>query len=62
MTAVVSLDDDVELTSAAITASVKEDLAGYKAPNSVVFVPQVLRAPNGKADYRVAQKFTVEAV
>ena len=62
VTAVVSLDDDVELTSAAIIASVKEDLAGYKAPKSVVFVPVVPRAPNGKADYRRAQEHAAEAV
>jgi acyl-CoA synthetase (AMP-forming)/AMP-acid ligase II len=62
VTAVVSLDGDVELTSAAIIASVKEDLAGYKAPKSVVFDPHVPRAPNGEADYRAAQKFAVEAV
>jgi fatty-acyl-CoA synthase len=62
VTAVVSLDDGAELTSEAIIASVKEDLAGYKAPKSVVFVPNVPRAPNGKADYREAQKFAVEAV
>jgi hypothetical protein len=41
---------------------VKEDLAGYKAPKSVVFDPHVPRAPNGEADYRAAQKFAVEAV
>ena len=29
---------------------------GYKAPKSVIFVDQVPRAPNGKADYRAAKE------
>ena len=57
VTAVVSVEDGVEVTSATIIASVKEDLAGYKAPKTVVFVPQVPRAPNGKADYREARRY-----
>ena len=40
---------------AAIIAAVKHDLAGYKAPKSVVFVDDVPRAPNGKADYKTAK-------
>jgi acyl-CoA synthetase (AMP-forming)/AMP-acid ligase II len=30
-------------------------LAGYKVPARVVFVPQVVRSPSGKADYRWAR-------
>ena len=41
---------------AAIIAEVKQHLAGYKAPKRVVFVAQVPRAPNGKADYRTARE------
>ncbi len=62
VTAVVSLDDDATVDSASIIASVKHDLAGYKAPKSVVFVPQVPRAPNGKADYRLAKEHAESAV
>ena len=40
--------------SADVIASVKSHIAGYKAPKRVVFVGQVPRAPNGKADYRAA--------
>jgi 3-oxocholest-4-en-26-oate---CoA ligase len=56
VTAVVSLDEGAERDAAAIIASVKTDLAGYKAPKSVVFVDHVPRAPNGKADYRAAKE------
>jgi fatty-acyl-CoA synthase len=56
VTAVVSLADGAELDSASIIAAVKADLAGYKAPKSVIFVDQVPRAPNGKADYRRAKE------
>ena len=40
----------------AIITEVKQHLAGYKAPKRVVFVAQVPRAPNGKADYRTARE------
>jgi 3-oxocholest-4-en-26-oate---CoA ligase len=56
VTAVVSLDDGADCDEAGIIASVKQDLAGYKAPKSVVFVDHVPRAPNGKADYRRAKE------
>ncbi|HSM67429.1 MAG TPA: AMP-binding protein, partial [Ilumatobacteraceae bacterium] len=56
VTAVVSLAEGASLDSATIISSVKSDLAGYKAPKSVIFVDQVPRAPNGKADYRRAKE------
>jgi fatty-acyl-CoA synthase len=62
VTAVVSLEDAATLDSAGIIASVKNDLAGYKAPKSVIFVDQVPRAPNGKADYRRAKEQAEAAV
>jgi fatty-acyl-CoA synthase len=57
VTAVVSVADGLTVDSATIIASVKQDLAGFKAPRSVVFVDQVPRAPNGKADYRRAREY-----
>jgi len=57
VTAVVSVADGSTLDSATIIASVKHDLAGYKAPKSVIFVDHVPRAPNGKADYRRAKEY-----
>jgi fatty-acyl-CoA synthase len=55
VTAVASLEDGITADEAAIIAAVKADLAHYKAPKRVVFVAQVPRAPNGKADYKAAQ-------
>jgi 3-oxocholest-4-en-26-oate---CoA ligase len=62
VTAVVSLENDASVDSAGIIASVKNDLAGYKAPKSVIFVDQVPRAPNGKADYRTAKEHAEAAL
>ena len=62
VTAVVSLADGVDLGSAAIITAVKADLAGFKAPKSVIFVDQVPRAPNGKADYRRARQHADAAI
>ena len=39
-----------------IIATVKRSIADYKAPRRVVFVDEVYRAPNGKADYRWARE------
>jgi len=55
VTAVASLADGAEVTEADVIASVKSELAHFKAPKRVVFVPEVPRAPNGKADYRTAR-------
>ena len=62
VTAVVSLADGTTVDSASIIASVKADLAGYKAPKSVIFVDHVPRAPNGKADYRRAKEHAEAAL
>ncbi len=62
VTAVVSLEDGASVDSAGIIASVKNDLAGYKAPKSVIFVDHVPRAPNGKADYRAAKEHAEAAL
>jgi 3-oxocholest-4-en-26-oate---CoA ligase len=55
VTAVASLVPGATVNAATVIAAVKADLAGYKAPKSVVFVPAVPRAPNGKADYKAAK-------
>ena len=43
-------------------ASVKGELAGYKAPKRVIFVDDVPRAPNGKADYKNAKRLALEGL
>ena len=46
-----------EPTAAAdVIATIKDQIADYKAPREVVFVDEVYRAPNGKADYRWAKE------
>jgi 3-oxocholest-4-en-26-oate---CoA ligase len=59
VTAVVSTD--TSLSEAEVISSVKGQLSGYKAPKRVVFVSQVPRAPNGKADYKTAKKLAADA-
>ncbi len=61
VTAVASLAEGASVVEADVIASVKRELAGYKAPKRVVFVGQVPRAPNGKADYVAASALAVGA-
>lgn len=49
--AVVQLTDGAAATAHELTAHVKERLAGYKAPRHILFVDDIGRSPNGKADY-----------
>jgi fatty-acyl-CoA synthase len=55
VSAVVSLNEGVTLEAEAVIAEVKTQLAGFKAPKKVVFVHEIPRAPNGKADYKAAR-------
>ncbi len=61
VTAVVSLTADADLDEATIIAGVKRQLASFKAPRRVVFVAQIPRAPNGKADYKTAMQYANDA-
>lgn len=59
--AVVQLREGVEEPElAALQAHCRTQIAGYKLPRSVVVVPEIVRSPSGKADYRWA-KATVSA-
>ncbi|MEZ5376794.1 MAG: AMP-binding protein [Acidimicrobiales bacterium] len=60
VTAVVSTEAGAEVTADAVVVSVKAELAAYKAPKHVVFVDEVPRAPNGKADPASARRLAVE--
>lgn len=62
VTAVASTADGAEVDEAAVISSVKADLAGYKAPKRVVFVDDVPRAPNGKADYPAARSMATDTL
>ena len=44
-----------------LIAFTQEHLAGYKAPKKVLFVDEVKRAPNGKADYKWASSYAAQA-
>jgi fatty-acyl-CoA synthase len=60
VTAVASLLPGASVDPASVIASVKQELAAYKAPKSVVFVAHVPRAPNGKADYTLARQYALD--
>ena len=54
--AVVSLSEKGEINEADLISATREHLSGYKLPKSIIFVPEVMRAPNGKADYKWAKQ------
>ena len=62
VTAVASLHEGSTVTEAEVIAGVKRDLAAFKAPKRVVFVSQVPRAPNGKADYKTTKQMANDAL
>ena len=62
VTAVASLTGGASVSEAEAIASVKTQLAGFKAPKRVVWVDEVPRSPNGKADYKAARQLATEAV
>ncbi|MEA3183524.1 MAG: 3-oxocholest-4-en-26-oate---CoA ligase, partial [Ilumatobacteraceae bacterium] len=58
----VAATDGPAIDEATVIAHVKTQLAGYKAPKRVVFVDEVPRAPNGKADYQLAKQHALDAL
>ena len=56
VTALVEVRKGETLREAELLKDVKERLAGYKVPKSVIFVEKLKRGPNGKSDYRWARK------
>ncbi|MFL3011968.1 MAG: AMP-binding protein [Acidimicrobiales bacterium] len=56
VTAVVEVEPGETLEAVELLNDVKERLAGYKVPKSVVFVEKLKRGPNGKSDYRWARE------
>jgi 3-oxocholest-4-en-26-oate---CoA ligase len=57
VTGVVELSPGARFDEATLRAHVREHLAGYKTPKRILVVPQMFRAPNGKADYKAATDF-----
>jgi acyl-CoA synthetase (AMP-forming)/AMP-acid ligase II len=61
ITAVVSLRPGEEASEDEIVTTVRDHLSGFKAPRHVVFVDDVVRGPNGKADYAWAKRTATDA-
>jgi fatty-acyl-CoA synthase len=59
--AVVEIGPGESLTLGAVSAHVRERLAGYKAPRELIISP-VHRAPNGKLDYKAMRALALEAL
>jgi fatty-acyl-CoA synthase len=62
VTAVVRPAMDYRFDEEALRQHVRERLAGYKTPKRVLAAEIVLRAPNGKADYKTALEFAKVAL
>ena len=62
VTAVVELTPGAVLDEAQLREHVRRKLAGFKAPKRVLAIDRMLRAPNGKADYRGASSYAREAL
>jgi fatty-acyl-CoA synthase len=62
VTAVASVDEGAAVDEATVIESVKGQIARFKAPKRVVFVPLVPRAPNGKADYKAARRIATDSI
>lgn len=59
--AVVRLREGARADEAALLTEAERHIARYKLPKAFVFVPDVLRSPSGKADYRWAKQIAAEA-
>lgn len=57
VTGVVELSGTTDIEEDVLRGFVKDRLAAYKAPKRIVFVHRMMRAPNGKADYKSALAF-----
>jgi fatty-acyl-CoA synthase len=62
VTAVISLYDGQSATEDDIISHVRSRLASYKAPRRVVFVDEVPRHANGKADLEKVRSLAVQAI
>jgi len=60
VTGVVLLEAGRRASEEELRRHVRERLAGYKTPKRIVFAEVVLRAPNGKADYKGAKRLAME--
>ena len=54
--ALASFQEGKEIEEQDLISYTREHLAGYKLPKQVLFVEEVMRAPNGKANYKWAKE------
>ena len=59
--AIVRLREGREATTEDLRHAAEQHLARYKLPKAVVFVPEIVRSPAGKADYRWAKQLATES-
>jgi fatty-acyl-CoA synthase len=66
ITAVVEIDGDADgsgdLDPADVLAHLRGKLAAYKLPKSILTVPTIGRAPNGKVDYRRLKQYAIDTL
>ncbi|MGH9297820.1 MAG: AMP-binding enzyme, partial [Acidimicrobiales bacterium] len=60
ITAIVQLSPGAATSGEELIAHVKDRLASFKAPKSVIFVDSVGRSPSGKLDYKHLRAIAVE--
>jgi 3-oxocholest-4-en-26-oate---CoA ligase len=62
VTGVVELRSGAAFDELSVRDHVRRHLAGYKTPKRLVAVPKMFRAPNGKADYKLAREHALAAL
>ena len=58
--AVVSIEQEKSIDEQSLVEATRKFIAGYKLPKEIIFVDEVQRAPNGKANYKWAKSVAVE--
>ena len=58
--AIVSTEKDKNISEDVLIESTRQFIAGYKLPKEIIFVDEVQRAPNGKANYKWAKSIAVQ--
>ncbi len=58
--AIISTEKDKNISEDALIESTRQFIAGYKLPKEIIFVDEVQRAPNGKANYKWAKSIAVQ--
>jgi len=59
--AIVRVRDGFQVDDEALRAEAEHHIARYKLPKAFVYVPDVVRSPAGKADYRWAKQVAADA-